>query len=381
MIYFDNAATTPLRPEAIETIDKVLRDHWGNPSSLHHMGFEAEKIMEGARRSIAENLGVMAEEIIFTGSATEANNMVLQAMAAKGPHANLVISPVEHDSILNPAKLLAQAGLAVRVCPVDAEGRVDPQQVADLVDEETVLVSIMHVNNELGTIEPIEAIGPLIKQKNPKLHFHVDNVQGLGKVPLDLKQAEVDSFSASAHKLMGPKGVGFLYLKQGRAIAPLIRGGGQERGQRSGTENVAYIAGMAKALDLQLQDQEARDRVVRLNQAIRQGLSQIEGVHFNSPETGVSPYILNVAFTGLKAEVLLHSLEEEEIYVSTGSACSLGAPSHVLQAIQLSNKYADGSIRISFQAENREEEAEPFLEAVRLAVADIRRYTGRGGRG
>ena len=386
MIYFDNAATTPPHPQVIEVIDRVLREEWGNPSSLHHKGFEAEQTLRASTREMARILGVAESSIIFTSCATESNNTALRGAVWGKDQPNILVPVSEHSSVYTTARHMAEGslstaargGVEVRFLPVDAYGRVRPDQVRKAIDARTALVAVMQVNNELGSLNPIAELGQAIKEANPKTLFHVDATQALGKFPIPLAEGQVDSFAASAHKIHGPKGIGLLYVRPGLAYPPLLDGGGQMDGRRAGTENVAYIAGFAKALSLM-------DRYVKEEQATIwacyeracERIGRIPGARLNSPtEAPVNPFLLNVGILGIKAEVLLHMMEEEAYYFSSGSACSLGKASRVIEAIGLSSEYGEGILRISFGMENRPEEVDPFFDALEKNIARIRQMTG-----
>ncbi len=377
MIYFDNAATTPVLPEISKVIEKALLEDWGNPSSLHRKGFEAEKIVREAEEVIAGVLGVDPKTLIFTSGATEANNTFLKG-AVKGKKGNIIVSSVEHSSVLKTAMGLGGKELEVRQIPSDGHARISVSDAVDLVDENTLLVSCMQVNNELGTLEPIEEMAQAVKKKNPRTLFHTDGTQGFCKIPLDLKKSRIDAYSMSAHKIHGPKGIGFLYLRPGLSLPPLIEGGGQQEGKRSGTENVPYLAGFAAAcqyMEKFLKDHP--EKIQKLHDAAVKEAMAMDRVHILSPLEGVSPYILSLGIEGIKAEVLLHFLEKKEMYLSTGSACSLGKPSSVIEACKVPPAYRDGVVRISFQTENTVEEIPPFFQEMKEAVQSIRRARGK----
>jgi len=375
MIYFDNAATTAVSREVVDVIDKILLSDWGNPSSLHRKGLEAERILEASRASIADRLGVKPKTIIFTSCATESNNTVLRGMCSGKSGINLVVSPVEHSSVHETALALAAEGIEVRFCAVDRHGRTDAEQVASLVDAHTALVSVMHVNNELGTIQPVERIAECVKRKNPRVKMHVDGVQALGKLPVDLGRSTIDFYTASGHKLHAPKGIGLLYVREGAALPSLLFGGGHERGMRPGTPNVAFAAGFAKALELASSDGDAMLPVYRRARARAQAMTDAV---INSPEDG-SPYILNFGMKGVKSEVLLHFMEQSEMYLSGGSACNGARVSRVLGAIGVEDDYIQGCVRLSFVRETTPEEVDAFFDELENAVAQIRLVT-RGGR-
>lgn len=377
MIYFDNAATTPVLPEIAKRIEMALRDNWGNPSSLHRKGFEAEKVMRKAEQTIAQALGVEAKTLIFTSGATEANNAFLKG-AVQGKKGNIVISSVEHASVLKTAKGLVREDLELRWIPCDGYGRVFVEEAAGLVDDQTLLVSCMQVNNELGTLEPVEELAQAVKKKNPKTLFHTDGTQGFCKIPLDLKKAPIDAYSTSAHKIHGPKGIGFLYLRPGLCLPPLIEGGGQQEGRRAGTENVPYLVGFAAACQYMENFQKAYPGKIQAlyDEAVKHAMA-MDRVHLLSPREGASPYILSLGIEGIRAEVLLHFLEKEEMYLSTGSACSLGKPSAVIEACKIPPAYRDGVVRLSFQTENSVEEVAPFFRKMSEAITSIRRATGK----
>ncbi len=388
MIYFDNAATTPVDPEVQAVIMNALREEWGNPSSLHRKGFAAEKRIKAARSEMAEGLGVDPSTLIFTSGASEGLNAVLRSAAMKARRksrshdlagANLVLSAVEHAAVYETARSLEQEGMTLHVVPVDAFGRVSAEDVLDAVDDQTVLVALMHVNNELGTIMPVEEVGAALRERHPEVMYLVDGTQALGKMEVHPEQIGCDYYVGSGHKMHAPKGIGLLYRREGAPFYPLITGGPQENGQRAGTENVAYILGFAKAfkqMSSRRQKKTWNPEIVSLSEAARQRALRMEGVRLNSPEQGVSPYILNFALTGVRAEVILHFMEQKEMYLSSGSACSLGQPSRVLQAIGLPEAYREGALRLSFGSENRLEDVNPFFDALEEAVAQIRLLTG-----
>nr|WP_072514678.1 cysteine desulfurase family protein [Ndongobacter massiliensis] len=377
MIYLDHAATTPVAREVMETVDEVLQSFWGNPSSLHRLGFQAQKKLEQARKTIAEYMGVRPKTLVFTSCATESNNAVLTGTfgyAAQGATTgrNLVVSAVEHSSIYEWAKEYEKAGGEVRWIPVDDTGRITPEAVLPLVDENTALVCAMWVNNELGTISPVEELARAVHRKNPRTRVLIDGVQAFGKAKMALASGEIDYFSATGHKIGVPKGIGLLYVREGVALKPLLLGGGQERGMRPGTENVAYACGLARGVERMQTCPDVRD----LSAQVRSFFAGKPGVRINSPSEGCSPYILNLGFTGVRSEVLLHMMEEKEMYLSSGSACTGGAVSHVLQAVGVPENVLYGSVRLSFGLENTKEEIEAFCPALETAVEQIRSLVG-----
>lgn len=390
MIYFDNAATTPVAADVAETIEKAFREQWGNPSSLHRVGFQAEKVLEEARGRMAEKLGIPLKSLIFTSGASEGLNTVLRGVATQAllsqkmraqtgsqtDAPNIVISAVEHAAVYQTAQILASYDIEVREIPVDATGQVTVADVEKRVDAHTLLVAVMHVNNELGTIFPVAEIATMLHQKSRAL-FLVDGTQALGKLPVNLSKIGCDFYVASGHKIHAPKGIGMLYVRPGVKVSPLITGGPQEYGRRAGTENVPYILGFVQAfLAMEKRRGTSFDpAIVKLHEKALARAKVITGSRINSPAAG-SPYILNIAFTGIKAEVLMHFMEIEEMYLSSGSACSKGKVSRILQAIHLPEAYLDGALRLSFSRENREEEVDPFFDRLETSIAQIRSITG-----
>lgn len=378
LIYFDHSATTPPHPEVIETVRRTMESYYGNPSSLHRKGLEAEQVLKNARSVAAQFLGCKPSEIVFTSGGTESNNTAIKGVAlqyrSRGKH--ILTTQVEHPAVYDVCRQLEEWGFSVTYLPVDGDGRVRLEDVQQALRPDTILVSIMHVNNELGTIQPVAEIGKWLKQF-PKVVFHVDAVQGVGKVPLSLQEAGIDLLSVSAHKFYGPRGVGILYKREGLILQPLLMGGGQEAGVRSGTENLPGIAGMAKAIRLMQQLGTAEnERLAGLRDRLRAGIAQIEGCVINTPVHGAAPHILNFSVPGVKAEVLVHALEERGFLLSTKSACSSKAdePSRVLTAMGLDRERAVASLRISLGRENTAEQVEAFLEALRDCVAQLRSY-------
>ncbi len=362
-LYLDNSATTKPYREVIDLIGNVLAETYGNPSSMHKKGLEAERVIEEARRLVSILFNNRPSEIIFTSGGTEANNLAIKGAAyrnrRRGRH--LVTSSIEHPSVLNCFRFLEQEGFSVSYLPVDTQGLVNPSELQNLICKETTLVSIMHVNSEIGSIQPLGEIGQLIKKANPDVLFHIDAAQSFARLPLKLKEWSSDMISCSAHKIHGPRGAGSLWIKEGTLLQPLIHGGGQEKEIRPGTENTAAIAGFGLAV--RLTNGSLRQKAESLTNLKLSFYNEIQksGVLFTvngpAPENG-APHILNLSFPGLKAELLLHSLEEQGIYVSAGSACHSRRPdpSHVLKAIGLSGTRLESALRFSFSTLNTEDE-------------------------
>ncbi|GIP48197.1 Cysteine desulfurase [compost metagenome] len=372
MIYFDHAATTPPYEDVAKTVAEVMARHYGNPSSLHRLGEESSKLLDKAREVSAAALGVRPREIVFTGGATESNNMAIKGaalqFAGRGKH--LITTETEHPSVLESVKQLVSWGWEATVLPVDGNGNVTAEQVREALRPDTVLVSVMHVNNETGAVQPVEDIGRLLKSAAPRVLFHVDGVQGFGKLPLSLTDGGIDLYSLSAHKLRGPKGVGLLYVREGLQLAPLLAGGGQEGGYRSGTENIPYIVAFSKALRLAAEGRDARATVMyRLREQLIQGLAELPELAVNSSAQG-APHIVHFSYPGMKAEALLHMLEEEGFYVSTRSACSSkrSEPSRILLAMGKSKEIASSGIRISMGDEHEERDIDALLAALKQSV-------------
>lgn len=354
-----------------------METYFGNPSSLHQKGLEAENVLKQARLVAARYLGCKPSEILFTSGGTESNNAAIKGVAfqyqGRGKH--IVTTSIEHPAVYDVCKQLESFGFSVTFLPVDRDGRVSVEDVKKAVRDDTILVSVMHVNNELGTIQPIAEIGEWLKQF-PKTLFHVDAVQSFGKLPLRVKEWGIDLASISAHKFHGPRGTGILFKREGLIIQPLLMGGGQEGGFRSGTENLPAVAGMAKAIRMLAEEgKRDADRLSELTRHLREGLSSISGCVINTPAEGSAPHIVNVSFPGMKAEVVLHALEERGFLVSTKSACSSKAdePSRVLTATGMDREQALSAIRISLGRENTAEEVEKFIAAVR-EVGSMRSY-------
>ncbi|HED24423.1 MAG TPA: cysteine desulfurase [Firmicutes bacterium] len=377
-IYLDNSATTRPFPEVIALTDRAQREIYGNPSSMHEKGVAAEKLLGESRRNLASFFRDKEKEIIFTSGGTEANNLAIIGAALRnrrrGNH--LVTSAVEHPSVLNCFHYLEEKGFRVTYIPVDQEGSLDIPELEKAVAQETILVSIMHVNNEIGTVQPLAEIGPVIKKRNPSTLLHIDAVQSLAKLPLAVDLWQADLASCSAHKIHGPRGAGCLWIREGTLLQPLFYGGDQERGLRPGTENTPAIAGFGLAVNLIGKRQGKMENSLKdLKLAFLKHL-QSSGVQFAingpPPEKG-APHILNLSFPGLKAEVLLHSLEERGIYVSSGSACHSRRPepSHVLTALGLAKENLDSALRFSFSVENSLEEITGAAAATAAAVQEL----------
>lgn len=368
MIYFDNSATTKVDPAALETYNKVSEEIWGNPSSLHKLGDRAHQLLEASRKQTAELLGVKPHEIFFTSSGSESDNWAIKgtALAKKEFGKHIITSSVEHAAVINSVRALEQLGFEVTILPVDKEGRIRPQDLKNAIRRDTILVSIMGVNNEIGAIQPIKEISDILEDY-PNISFHVDNVQALGKNIWDkVFTSRVDLMSLSSHKYHGTRGVGILYKKEGKMIEPLIDGGGQEKGLRSSTENLPAIAASAKAMRLYLEDEKANyDRELEIKTYISNYLKDKPGIHVFSPvKEDFAPSILCFALEGIRGETLVHTLESKDVFVSTTSACSSrsGVEGSTLNAMNVADDVATGAIRLSFDPANTLDEAKEFVK-------------------
>lgn len=381
-IYLDNSATTKSTPEVNAAMLDALEHCYGNPSSLHRLGMQAEKAFGAAKRTVAGLLGVTEGEVYITSGGTESSNLAIlgAAEANKRRGSHIICTGVEHPAVYETVKSLASRGFEAEFLGVDETGRISLEEFEALLRPDTILACVMHVNNETGAVMPVEALKPVMKKKSPHALLFADAVQSFGKIAVKPAKWGVDLLSASAHKIHGPKGVGALYVKKGTRIVPVQFGGHQQGGLRSGTENVPGAVGFGAAAALAQQHMKARYAHVReLNHRLRVGIeSNIDNVVFNSGDKdGESlPYILNVSFLGIKAEILLHALESKGIYVSTGSACSSNAPapSRTLLAMGKSKKEVEGAVRFSFSGENTAEEIDYTLETLAHEVAEIRKY-------
>ena len=381
--YFDNAATTRVCKEAVEIMDRVMLEDYGNPSSKHIKGFDAEKYIRDAAATIASTLHAAPKEIIFTSGGTESNNLALAGSAfvnkRRGKH--IIASAFEHPAVYNPLLGLEEFGFETEFVPVDNMGHIDPAALADKVREDTILVSIMYVNNETGAVQDIAALSEAVKRKNPNVVFHTDAIQAYGKYRINPKKEGIDLMSVSGHKLHGPKGSGFLYAADGIRLRPLIFGGGQQKDRRSGTENVPAIAGLGVAAGRIYADLDTRTaHLYDLKQRMISGLQQIPQAHVNAVAGDIretAPHILSVSFDGIKAEVLLHALEERGIYVSSGSACSSNHPgiSGTLKAIGVPEKLLDSTLRFSFCGDNTADEVDYCLETLKELIPVYGRFS------
>ena len=374
--YLDNSATTRVDPEVAELMNKIMLEDYGNPASLHSKGFEAEKHIKRAKEILSGILKCKESGLIFTSGGTESDNMALfGAYYANKRRGNRIITTrIEHPAVLRCAEQLEKEGAEVDYLDVDSEGHIDLKQLEALLCKETVLVSVMHVNNETGAKEPVEEIGKMIHKLQPDCLFHVDDVQGFGKLKLIPKEAHVDLLSVSSHKIHGPKGAGFLYRSERTKLIPLIYGGGHQMGFRSGTENVPGAAGFALAASKLYGDLDASyAHMTNLRDTIVEGISGIENIKING---GDVPYIISLSVKDVRAEVLLHALEEKGIYVSAGSACSSNKPrvSDTLKAMGVEKWQTESTIRISLSPHTTQEEADYAVSAIREIVPGLRRF-------
>ncbi len=380
-VYLDNSATTVCFAEAAQMMHRILCEDYGNPSSLHHKGVEAEAYLRYANETFAKILKVNEKEIFFTSGGTESDNIALigAAMANHRRGRHMITTRIEHPAVLQPMAYLEDRGFEVTYLSVDRQGRISLEELSDSIRPDTILVSIMHTNNEIGSMQPIAEAGALIKQKNPEVLFHVDAVQGFGKARLYPKKMKIDMLSASAHKIHGPKGAGLLYLREGAKVSPVMYGGGQQRGLRSGTENLPGIAGFAKAAELVYGNLEQDvGKMYALREELTNSVKRMDGVVINScPGMEGAPHIVSVSFRGVRSEVLLHALEERGIYVSAGSACAAHKPqpSATLKAVGVEKELLQSTIRFSLSCFTTQEEIAYTCRSLEEIVPKLRRYT------
>lgn len=381
--YLDNSATTKCSERAFALMQKVLLEDYGNPSSLHMKGVIAERYIKEAREKIAKTLKVNEKEILFTSGGTESNNLAIigAALANKRAGNRIITTRIEHASVANPMKFLEEEGFEVVYLSVDSDGIISLDELKEQVNEQTILVSLMQVNNEIGAIEPIEEAIQIVRTINPNTVIHVDAIQSYGKMRIYPKKAGIDLLSVSGHKIHGPKGSGFLYIKEKTKIKPLIYGGGQQGGMRSGTENVPGIAGLGEAAaEIYENLNENREHLYHLKELFLEGISDISGVSVNGKiGRDSAPHIVSVSVEGVRSEVLLHALEEKEIYVSSGSACSSNKPSvsHTLKSIGLKQNLLDSTVRFSFSVHTTEEEILYAVSELKTLIPTLQKYTRR----
>ncbi|WP_067844187.1 cysteine desulfurase family protein [Amphibacillus sediminis] len=379
MIYFDNSATTKPAQEVLDSFITVSQTYYGNASSAHRFGLDADQILRKAHQQAGQLMNVLEDEIIFTSGGTEGNNLAIKGIALayqkRGKH--IITSQIEHPSVLNACQALEELGFEITYLPVDQTGILSVDTVKQALRDDTILVSIMHINNEIGTIQPIKEIGALLKDR-PTTFFHVDDVQGFGKVELDLKGCHVDLSTISGHKVHGLKGTGLLYVRKGLRLFPLFHGGGQQTDRRSGTENLPGIVSLVKAMRMILEHKlHYPNYLQRLNKQLRTQLKEIPNIVINTIENQ-APHILNFSIPGFKPEVVLHALEERNIFVSTKSACSSkkSDESAVLRAIGLTQDRTVSALRISFSYQNTEGEIELFCRVLKKIIKDLSKVMG-----
>ncbi len=377
-IYFDYAATTPVDPIVSKSMGKYFTKIFGNPSSLHSFGQEARMALEESRETIARAMNASPSEIIFTSSATESNNTALKGVAFANKHRgkHIIISPIEHDCILNSAEWLKKQGFEVEKLPVDEYGIIDPKEVEKRIRRDTILVSVMHANNEMGTIEPIAEIGEICRSKG--VYFHTDAAQSFGKIPVDVKKMNVDLLTASSQKMYGPKGVACLYLRKGVKIEPLLHGGGQEYGLRSSTINVPGIVGFAKAVEICMKNMKTEGlRISKMRDKLIKEVLKIKGTRLNGHPKKRLPNNANFSFSGIEGESILFKLDCQGIAISTGSACSSPKlePSHVLLAMGMKHEEAHGSMRVSLGRWTTEAEIDSLIKILPGVINKLRKIS------
>ncbi|MBR5509941.1 MAG: cysteine desulfurase [Lachnospiraceae bacterium] len=382
-VYLDNSATTRCMERVTDKMIRVMREDYGNPSSLHTKGVEAEQYIKEAKEFFAKNLKVNEKEIYFTSGGTESNNMAIigTALANQRAGKHLITSSVEHASVANTMKYLEEQGFTVTYLPVDTDGIVSVQDLKEALTDETIFVSIMYVNNEIGAVQPIDEIAKIIKEQNPKTLFHVDAIQAYGKYEIYPKKEKIDLLSISGHKIHGPKGSGVLYVNEKVKIRPIVFGGDQQKGLRSGTENVPGIAGIAEAAKACYENlNEKIEHLYTLKAHFIEGIQKLEGTRINGrTDRDSAPHIVSVSFRDVRSEVLLHALEEKGIYVSAGSACSSNKPavSRTLKSIGVEKELLGSTLRFSFCFETTEEEIDYCLQKLRTLLPVLRRYVRR----
>jgi len=384
-VYMDYAATTPTHPEALEAMLPYFSEKFGNPSSIHGFGQEAKAGVQDARLKVAKLIGAESAEIVFVSSGTESDNYVLQGVASKreeeGKH--IIATKIEHPAILKSLNLLEKQGFKITLVPVDKDGLVDPMEIKKAVTDETILVSVMHANNEIGTVQPLSEISKVIKELNAQrkvpIYFHTDAVQAVGQIPVDVNELGVDLLSLSAHKFYGPKGVGATYVRAGTKIAPFIRGGGQERGRRASTENVPGIVGLGKAAELAKNEMQSRiEHLTALRDKLIKGLMEkIPDIELNGHPTKRLPKNVSVTVKYVEGEAMLLNLDMQGIAVSTGSACAAGSlkPSHVIKALGKSDVDLHGAMRFTLGRLNTEEDIDYVLEIFPQIVRTLRKMS------
>jgi len=376
MIYFDHAATTPMKPEVIEEMMPYFSNKFGNASSIYSVGRESKKAIEVAREKVAKALGATTREIFFTGSGSEADNWAIKGAAYsnrdKGNH--IITTAIEHHAVLHTCQYLESDGFEVTYLPVDENGLVSPQQVKDAIKPNTILITIMFANNEIGTIQPIAEIGKIAKENN--IYYHTDAVQAIGSIPIDVNELNVDMLSVSAHKFYGPKGVGALFIRKGVKITTFLHGGAQERGRRASTENVPGIVGLGKAIELATNNiEQYNKKLMELrDRTIEEITKKVPYIKLNGDRYKRLPGNVNISFQYIEGESLLLMLDMKGIAASSGSACTSGSldPSHVLLAIGLEHEIAHGSLRISFGESNTHEDVDYLMEVLPLVVERLR---------
>lgn len=380
-IYLDNSATTAVHPDVVKLMSKIMLEDYGNPSSKHNKGVQAERYLNEAGETLASILKCDKKELLYTSGGTESDNMAFigAALANKRRGNHIITTMIEHPAILETTVFLEKNGFEITYLPVDATGRVSLEALKEALRPETILVSIMYANNEVSIAEPIAEAASMVKEYNPEIIFHTDAVQAFGKYRIIPKRENIDLMSVSAHKLHGPKGVGFLYIKDKTRINPIIFGGGQQKGMRSGTENVPGIAGMALAAKLCYENfDEKIERLYELKEYFTDKVLEIPGTVFNGRRGHEgTPHVISISFENVRSEVLLHALEDKGIYVSSGSACSSNKPalSGTLKAIGVKNNLLDSTIRFSLCTENTKEELDEVITALNELVPMLRRYT------
>ena len=381
--YFDNSATTRVFDCVKDAVVNAMTVDYGNAAARHMKGVEAERLIKEARAEIAKSLKVQEKEILFTSGGTESNNTALIGAAFANQRAgkHLITTGVEHASIYNTMEFLREQGFEITYLPVDSYGCISLEELAQAVREDTILVSVMYVNNEIGAVEPVEEISKVIKAKNPKTLFHVDAIQAYGKYVIRPKKQGIDLLSVSGHKIHGPKGVGFLYIDEKAKVRPILFGGGQQKGMRSGTENVPGCAGLGASVREVYRDHEAKiEKLYQIRERLIAGLKELPGVTINGHEGRENaPQIVSASFEGVRSEVLLHALEDRGVYVSSGSACSVNHPgvSGTLKGIGVKKELLDSTIRFSFGLFNEPEEADYCLEVLRELLPVLRRYRAK----